>query len=141
MQINSHAIIALDFLKAIKKYGWEVEESWQEHYNSKLEEWCVEEIAKYLSDIRLGNIGEASFISSMDGEIPGRLARNLLKRGFSTTRHLKRCYDCKKCNKNKSTFALIPCGHIFCSSCADESLEASECPRCDHAVTSTLQLK
>ena len=138
MGINSCAIIALDLMKLIKKNGWE--RYGGSLYRSLLEKWCVEEIAKYLSDIRLGNISETIFIASMDGEIPGRLARVLLKRGFSTTRHLKRCYDCKKCNKNKSTFALIPCGHVFCSSCADESLEASECPRCNTAVTSALQL-
>lgn len=93
MEINSCATIALDFLKLMKKYWWKRYGRLWTFYRSPLEEWCTEEIEKYLSDSRLGPVGATSFISSMVEEIPGFAARELLKRGFSTTRHFKRCYD------------------------------------------------
>ena len=140
MEINTCAIIALDLLKLIKKYGWEVKKKGHSYQISKIEWWCIEEISNYLSDIGLGPVGATSFISSMIGNIPEWSAQQILKRGFNETRHWKRCYACKKCNEDRSLFALIPCGHMFCSSCP-ETFEASECPRCNTAFTSTLKLK
>ena len=135
VEIDSFATLALDLLKLMRKYGWEVEQ------RSNIEWWCVEQIDNYLSISNPNYLVLDRFVRSMSGNIPEFATEILLKRGFSTTRHFKRCYDCKKCDKIQSTFALIPCGHMFCSSCADESLEASECPRCNTAVTSTLKLK
>ena len=135
-----HARIGLDFLKLIKKYGWERQDRLYRFSGSPLEDWCVDKITKYLEDPRLGPAQAMYFIRCMNGKIPDFAAEYFWIHGFSETRSWKRLYDCKKCNKNKSTFALIPCGHMLCSSCA-RSMEASECPICKGHVADKLGLK
>ena len=129
---------ALGFLKLIKKYGWERE-------NVALEWWCMAEIERYLSDSRSSHTDAdaVNFISSMSGNIPEFVERSFLQRGYTRVRRLKRkysYYDCKKCNREESRFVLIPCGHMFCSPCA-ESLEASNCPECGALFSDKLRLQ
>ena len=136
MEFNACATIALGFFKLIKQYGWKGE-------HATLEWWCMTEIERYLSDSRVSHTDATNFINSMSGNVPELFAKGFFHRGFSKLRRLKHYYsyyDCKKCNGIRSRFVLIPCGHMFCSPCA-ESLEASNCPECGALFSDKLRLQ
>ena len=46
---------------------------------------------------------------------------------------------CGICNENEKDIALVPCGHVFCASCLDNTFYA-ECPVCRRAITSKLSI-
>ena len=46
---------------------------------------------------------------------------------------------CGICNDNEKDIALVPCGHVFCANCLDNTFYA-ECPVCRRAITSKLSI-